>query len=248
MGESITSWPYHRAVAAALPRALWDASDRWSQVLAFMTLLGIVIPPVAAFSAQRVQNDWAWLALAFASIYAIIAFVRANYQVFSRLEKRAISAENEAERLKDTSQGTALSIGGNAVIGATFVDSPLTIGGTPNVEVANWMSERHLRQRSFRLYEIPRDQDAILRDRIFEECTIRGPAVMALVGKNEFVGGSVQGRIDGRADPVLWEVQEGPRFGAIGVENCSFRRCEFVGIGIAAPPDVIQKLREALEA
>ena len=49
----------------------------------------------------------------------------------------------------------------------------------------------------------------------------------------------------GTAEAMLWEVAP-PRqqvLGAIGLENCTFRRCEFRSIGWAGPPELIEKFR-----
>jgi hypothetical protein len=90
-----------------------------------------------------------------------------------------------------------------------------------------------------RLTELAGDE-AVLRDFVFIDCDVRGPAVILLRGStlaNSMLGGP--------ADSVLWEIpaERMQVVGAILVENCTFEQCRFSGVGFAGPPDAIAQMR-----
>lgn len=141
---------------------------------------------------------------------------------------------------------TGIAVSGQASVHMQNVH--ISVGGTPLPDVAqpqtresSWLAEVYLSHRSFRIYDIPRDDDGIIRNRTFEDCDIYGPAVLV----------PLSGRLDGcsfegDADTVLWELS--PRqeriVGAIGLEDCIFRRCRFRRIGLAGTGEFIEKARE----
>lgn len=75
----------------------------------------------------------------------------------------------------------------------------------------------------------------------FVNCKITGPAVLAILDRVSLV----QNSFDGEFDSLLWEVAPTRKriIGAIGIQNCSFTRCDFSRIGLAGPPEFIRSFR-----
>lgn len=95
------------------------------------------------------------------------------------------------------------------------------------------------RNRIVRISELATVDD-VLVELVFEKCEIVGPAVLAILGGNQIRHVNID------SVNALWDIPVDRRYvGAIGLqaclfEDCSFRRCGFVG-----PPDVMAKFRQA---
>lgn len=76
----------------------------------------------------------------------------------------------------------------------------------------------------------------------FEDCIIQGPAVLIFLGDTELDSCS----FEGGHDSMLWEISpdRSSILGAVGFENCIFRRCQFRGVGIAGNKEFIQTFTE----
>jgi death-on-curing family protein len=71
------------------------------------------------------------------------------------------------------------------------------------------------------------------------EVTITGPGVLILQENVAISGGSIHTG-DGNIEAIWWELdpsRTGVIMGAVGVRNCSFSECHFVGTGIAGTAD-----------
>lgn len=74
----------------------------------------------------------------------------------------------------------------------------------------------------------------------FIGCTLHGPAVLAILERNEISYSNFQGAMDA----LLWEVPAGKTvIGAIGLRDCRFVRCVFVGLGWAGTPETMAAMR-----
>lgn len=96
------------------------------------------------------------------------------------------------------------------------------------------------RNQVVRLPDLTVTQD-VLSGVTFENCTIIGPAVIALLGGVTLRGCS----FDGEAEAVLWPL--GARqnvLGAIGLLNCVLVGCRFQRIGLAYTDEQESMLRE----
>lgn len=81
------------------------------------------------------------------------------------------------------------------------------------------------------------DERSMIENQVFEDCEIRGPAMLALVGQFE-MSNCV---FDGTFDSLFFEVAEGRHvLGVIGVRGVAFRRCRFVNVGMLGTQDMIQ--------
>lgn len=76
----------------------------------------------------------------------------------------------------------------------------------------------------------------------FEDCAIKGPAVLVLLHDCHVSNSSVG------SPEAIWPPLPSNRgyIGAIGVQNCSFNKCRFEGIGFAGNEQLIGMMRKAL--
>lgn len=85
----------------------------------------------------------------------------------------------------------------------------------------------------------------IVRDKVYQDVDIWGPALIAPMGNSTFNNCSFNGDVES----LLWEVDPGSLLiGVIGVQNCSFINCNFKGIGIAGTPEILEDFRRALSS
>jgi hypothetical protein len=95
---------------------------------------------------------------------------------------------------------------------------------------------------------IPEDIDLVaghaIADTHFEECEILGPAVLVPQGETRI---SDPIFVTPDLEAILWEIPTSRQqiLGAYQVIDCTFIRCRFVEIGLAGPPEAIQKIRAA---
>jgi hypothetical protein len=87
-----------------------------------------------------------------------------------------------------------------------------------------------------------------LKDMLFEDCTIIGPAVITTGAPDAFlIEDPVFPGLGDDRWAVLWRLdpEQDVVIGAIGVSGCAFVRCSFYGVGFAAGPETIQELLSA---
>ena len=80
----------------------------------------------------------------------------------------------------------------------------------------------------------------------FLKCHIEGPAVI-IGSASEFS----ENAMNGPPDAVLWEIPQDDegrvwKLGAILVQNCTFRGCEFRNVGLAGPKSFVEQFRGSM--
>jgi hypothetical protein len=81
----------------------------------------------------------------------------------------------------------------------------------------------------------------IISDRTIEDCEIRGPAMIALLGRVTIKNST----FNGDAESLFVEVADKRLiFGAIGLRDCVFRRCRFAEIGIIGTREQIDRAKQ----
>jgi hypothetical protein len=109
-----------------------------------------------------------------------------------------------------------------------------------------------VKDRTVVISDIPKDMRAlnVIRGRVFEDCTVVGPAVVYF-GEGTFVKG-FDFEDSGNVENVLWPVKASKgryeKVGAIGFESCQFINCHFTGVGIAGPRDLLDRLKKDIKA
>lgn len=105
----------------------------------------------------------------------------------------------------------------------------------------DWQGESYIDHRSFRMVDLASDYD-LIEDKIFEDCTIYGPALIVPVNNMVFESNT----FEGTPDALFWVIpdEQDRVIGAIGLNNCTFRRCIFRRIGIAGKRDVIERFKQ----
>ncbi len=91
------------------------------------------------------------------------------------------------------------------------------------------LARSHISHLTFRIVDLAREE-VVIRDKVFESCTVYGPAILAPVGS---AGLLLECHIVGTPEQVFWPVdaQRKEVVGAIGLEGCYFRRCRLIRIG-----------------
>lgn len=98
-------------------------------------------------------------------------------------------------------------------------------------------------RKTVMIYSVPRDtvSRACIRGKIFDDCAIFGPAVVTPYANTVIVGCSTF------EDSMIWAIPNTPTYyGAIGIPECTFRNCQFWGVGFCTEPAQIPILRRWL--
>jgi hypothetical protein len=86
---------------------------------------------------------------------------------------------------------------------------------------------------------------AVIRNREFENATLRGPIV--LVPRNAVFDRVSWGVIEGDIETILWRVPEGTwKLGAVLLENCIFRNCRTEMVALGLPDERADEFRRAV--
>lgn len=81
----------------------------------------------------------------------------------------------------------------------------------------------------------------IVSNRMIEDCEIRGPAMVALLSRVTIANSG----FDGNINSLFVEVADKRMiFGAIGLQDCIFRRCRFTAIGIIGTREQIEQAKK----
>ncbi|MBI3750365.1 MAG: hypothetical protein HY263_01755 [Chloroflexi bacterium] len=117
-----------------------------------------------------------------------------------------------------------------------LADAPTT-EAPPAVQVLD-QTQTYFKGLHFRITDLA-VREPILRDKVFEDCAIFGPAVLVL-SEHVALGVTVMAE---RPSDMLFTLEPGRKvMGPIIVENCVFRRCRFVNIGLMADAEGIKQL------
>ena len=100
----------------------------------------------------------------------------------------------------------------------------------------------HLKGLSIRISDLVRE-DVVIRNKIFEDCHIYGPAFITPIKDTSLEYNNFEGSLESN----LIELKNRAVLGTIGLDNCVFRRCFFHRIGIIGTPDIIAKFRKDAE-
>jgi hypothetical protein len=111
-----------------------------------------------------------------------------------------------------------------------------------NYATPDELTASHLKGLSIRISDLVRE-DVVIRNKIFEDCHIYGPAFITPLKDTSFEYNNFEGSLESN----LIELQNRAVLGTIGLDNCVFRRCFFHRIGIIGTPDFIAKFRKDAE-
>ena len=98
------------------------------------------------------------------------------------------------------------------------------------------------RDAVIRISELAGEQ-GVLDGFVFENCDLKGPAVVVPQGSN-----FASSRLVGDPDALLWEIPPDRTevIGAILVRNCTFEDCTFMNVGFAGPAEFVEQVRQSL--
>jgi hypothetical protein len=104
------------------------------------------------------------------------------------------------------------------------------------------LEDRVLTNETFYVWEllVPGDRP-IVRDRVFTDCVVKGPAIVTLMLDTEFTHTQL-GSLP--VESLLYESIEGPHQGLIALVNCRFVRGRLERIGYYGDRETLDKLRK----
>jgi hypothetical protein len=116
----------------------------------------------------------------------------------------------------------------------------------PNVSPEE-LSQRHIRGRKLRLYDVPRDKRNVLVGKIFEDCIVEGPAIVTSVGAgNNFIHTLIDTPSPDATFIGLHAEDGMPMVGVIGLAHCQFLRCKVVDIAFIGPPAAMEQAKASI--
>jgi hypothetical protein len=105
----------------------------------------------------------------------------------------------------------------------------------PNPQDLNPL-ETYFSKKVIRIADLVQGGEYLIKDKIFEDCYIYGPEVIALIDRMTMDSCSFNGDMDSTFIEVLPNRRV---IGAIGFTGGTFKRCKFVGVGIIGTKEQI---------
>lgn len=159
-----------------------------------------------------------------------------------------VTASGERSISSQTISGTAITgdqSGGILITGAN-PQVTMNIGASRTPDVAPLTG--HEPERVVQISSLlPPGAGNIIRGRTFEDVNVVGPAIVTPIINVALESCKFPIRDGGSINEILWEITL-PRVvvGVIGLENCSFRHCKFIGIGFMGSRDFLDLLKKDL--
>jgi len=206
-----------------------------------VTILVVIVVGVVAGIIWLAEKglEWWWIVLG-----AVVIFV---FIIFNLLAYRKVATERDKldEEMVDVAKArdritNELSTAKNEI--ARLQRMP------PNeIEVSHrFIADNYIRGRIIQLMDlIAPGARPVISNRTIEDCEIRGPAMIGLLGgvnldDNNFDGANI--------DELFVEVLENRIIiGAIGLKDCVFRRCRFIKIGIIGTKEQIKEAKKGFK-
>jgi hypothetical protein len=107
--------------------------------------------------------------------------------------------------------------------------------------VADFLSQDVIEDRIFFIYDVPRAEPMIIRNKTFRRCQIHGPALITFLGKTK-VSGLNWGA---SPDQMLWEVPPERFIGVIGLLDCTIEGGQMYAIGVTGSAPLMEIIRRS---
>lgn len=247
------SWYGKLGILLAMLKPLWD-------LVAFLGDVSFVVgyvEPVLAFL------DTAWGTLLLIIVGLALIYRASTRHSKAESENASLSTTDESDELKqlkndlrEAGQERDELKQENEKLNTKLSDLITPSGGTAAYPLLKReeLLETHIKKRTVYIADFAREvaglrwRDAVLRERIFEDCYIVGPAVLQPMNTGEvegyvFVGDDTwweEGTKDAFWSPAEWS---GPYTGIVGTEDCVFRNCRFRQVGILFQEQELKELR-----
>jgi hypothetical protein len=210
---------------------------RWRGMVAeLIALVGVCIAGLIWLTNKGLA--WWWIAIAGVIVVIFI--------VFSFLAYRKVAIERDKSAEEKISIAKERDEFANKLLSTKNELERLQRMPPTQIAVSHqFIPDNYIRGRIIHLIDlVAPGVKPIISNRTIEDCEIRGPAMIALLGgvtlaDNDF---------DGDIDSLFVEVaKERIIFGAFGLRNCVFRRCRFVAIGIICTKEQIQEAKQGFK-
>ena len=179
----------------------------------------------------------AWTAIgATIFILSVIAILYRQHRVYEEWRQTESQQPNETERIRAQA---ALEEVRRKQHKQDQLDRGLR-GQLPHVSVEELSAHTYLKNKAIKIIDLV-DNKNMIQGRTFEGCRIFGPAVLFLSGK----GIVYDCGFEGAPEQVFWELapEQKQIVGAVRVEDCTFRGCDFFAIGFVGLPERMKELR-----
>jgi hypothetical protein len=104
--------------------------------------------------------------------------------------------------------------------------------------------ETYFSKKIIRLVDLIYDEQYEVKGKTFEDCVIFGPALIAFVPPGNISDCTWRGD----PDSLFIEVVPKERaIGIVGIKDCTFRRCRFVGIGMIGPKEAVEHWKKGFK-
>jgi len=116
------------------------------------------------------------------------------------------------------------------------------VARTPEMAEQKYIPDSYIRGRLINLLDLlPPGGAPIISNRTIEDCEIRGPAMIVILGPVTISGAN----FDGDINSLFVDVPPNRQIvGAIGLRDCVFRRCRFTAIGIIGTKEEIDNAKK----
>lgn len=204
-----------------------------------VTILGIIVAGVVAGTIWLAQKglEWWWIAL---GVVVVCVFI-----LFSFLAYR--KAAMERDKLDEKIVGIVEERGKLANELSSVKNELERLQRMPPTQIAvshQFIPDNYISGRIIHLIDLlaPGAKPIIL-NRTVEDCEVRGPAMVALMGTT-----LANNTWDGDLESLFVEIaDERIILGAIGLQGCVFRRCRFIEIGIIGTKEQIEEAKRGFK-
>lgn len=195
---------------------------------------------------------WQWLKKAFPLAYGIAGFILFIFTIITPFLQPFITKKYpQMETKLNISLSTIVLVIFGLFLLVRLIMAPYEIYKEQKKQIEEYQKEAkqfatpdeltasHLKGLTIRIADLVRE-DIVIRNKVFEDCYIYGPAMLALIKDNIFVENQMGGSLESIFVPT-----ENPKIiGAIALENCVFKKCHFRNTGIIGLPAEIEKIKQ----
>lgn len=222
----------------------WTLFEKLGTIV--LTVGGLMVAGVLTYLAAN--SGWHWANSGYFLIGVVLVgtgFLLAAAGVVGQFLASRRHNDGHAFTLpQDVASVTVSMTFGNAPVG-TVPSGKVPQEGELPLATPDDMKATVIRGREMRLVDVATGD--LLRGKRFEGCLIRGPAIlfaMQDVGYESTVFDYYR-----EIESILWAwPASSGAAGIIGVQQCTFSSCRFVGVGFTGPAELLDRMRRSFEA
>lgn len=199
---------------------------------------------------------WCWYGDVQKALKHAEATKAANDRLVGEIEARTNEHDQLAAQLRQSDEEKGALRNENEGLTAELSDLIAPSGGTAAYPLLKReeLSDKHISERTVYIADFAREvaglswNDAVVKNRTFEECYIIGPAVLVPMNTGDLTGPTFVG------DDQWWEEGENAFWaptsdpiaftGIIGLQDCVFRNCRYRRVGILMSEEELRQWKK----